>query len=168
MRDSNSGPEFLSGPLYFVAFLLILVPLLDFAPNVWPPRPAEVGWRYGTVGLFSNYMMTPLLGFVVVLLTAAWAGHALALRVMGWTLIVAAAALLGSTLLFTLDAVQVRATVEAQGQPLVVIGSTRAVIKNLLVVGATLWLGIGALKVARRRTRSPRSESKSLEGGLLK
>lgn len=146
MSDDLRGPAIFAGPLYFVAALLIVIPLLDFIPNVWPPHFGEVSWRYGTVGLFANYTMTPVLGFVVLAVTAAGMNHQLLLRVSGWLLIVIAVLLLVVTLLFVLDAFQVRAGAPPENQILVVVGSGRAVIKNLLVVAGITWLGIASLR----------------------
>jgi hypothetical protein len=162
------GPGSLTGPLYFIAFLLILIPIVDFAPNVWPPRPGEVGWRYGTVGLFANYLMTPVLGFALAMLIAVWAKHATLLRVSGWVVIVAAICLLGATLLFVLDAVQVRASVEAERQTLVVVGSGRAIFKNLVIAGGLMWLGLASLSVGvGLRERGGKSPKKP-QAGILK
>ena len=60
---SNGGSlKGLSGATYFIALLLVVLPVLDFATNVWPFQPGLAVWRYGSVGLFSGYMLTPLLG----------------------------------------------------------------------------------------------------------
>jgi hypothetical protein len=158
MSDNERGPARFAGPLYFLAFLLIVVPLLDFVPNVWPFRFGEVSWRYGTVGLFANYTMTPVLGFAVLVATAAWMEEMLLLRISGWALVVWAVLLLGTSLFFTLDAVQIRSTVAPEERIVMEIGSGRAVLKNILVGAAVIWLGVAALKFrpesAVRRARS--------------
>ena len=146
MSDTERGPAIFAGPFYFVAFLLIIIPLIDFIPNVWPLRFGEVGWRYGALGLFSNYTMTPVLGFVVLAAAAAGMGHQLPLRISGWVLIVIALLLLASTMLFALDALQIRSTVDPQGRTLLEVGAARAVVKNILVMAGITWLGIAAIR----------------------
>jgi hypothetical protein len=113
--------------------------------------------------------MTPVLGLALVIFVATAARHATVVRIMGWTVIVAAICLVGASLLFTLDAVQVRASVEAERQVLVVVGSGRAMFKNLVVAAALLWLGLASLKVAGGlREREIGRGPKKSEAGILK
>jgi hypothetical protein len=152
MSDNERGPARFAGPLYFLAFLLIVIPILDFAPNVWPFEFGAVSWRYGTVGLFANYTMTPVLGFVVLVCTAAWMEEMLLLRITGWGLLLWAVLLLGTTLLFVLDALQIRATVPPEQRIVMEVGSVRAVVKNVLVGAGVIWLAVAALRFRPERT----------------
>jgi hypothetical protein len=55
--------EALAGPLYAVAAMLVIVPLTDFLLSVPPPQLSSVQWRFATAGLFSSYIVQPILGW---------------------------------------------------------------------------------------------------------
>ena len=52
----------LAWPLYAVAVLMIVLPLGDLGASVWPPHPMQLQWRFGTFGLVSGFLLTPLFG----------------------------------------------------------------------------------------------------------
>jgi hypothetical protein len=62
-------------PAYCVAVLLVVTPLVDLVANVWPPRLSAVEWRFGTFGLLSGFLLTPLLGMVLATAAAALLEH---------------------------------------------------------------------------------------------
>lgn len=143
----------LAAPAYLVAALLVAVPLLDFVTNVWPPHPGQAVWRYGSVGLFSGFILNPLLGVLVAVVTAAAAEHGRALRVMGWLSVAVAVLFLLASGSFVLDALQVRADVPPEGRTQFETGIWRAVVKYLVVAVALAWLGIAARRAGRYTRR---------------
>jgi hypothetical protein len=143
------GLEYLAGPFYFVCLLLILIPLVDLATNVWPLRFGDMGWRYGTVGLLSGFLVSPLMGLVLAVSAAAYMGHTRMLKTLGVLSALGVLILLGATGLFTLDALQIRAQVPPEGQSSYRVGAARAWVKNTLVAAGMLWLAIGSFRVAR-------------------
>lgn len=166
MSDSAvSGPlGRLTRPLYFVAFLLVVFPLVDFGLNVWPLRFAEVSWRYGTVGLLAQFLLTPLLGLAI-----AWAiaelnddrGIRLFLTV---TCALAAVVLVVSLLEFVLDVLQMSATVAPERVSTFQVGAIRSVLKQSLTILALIWLAIAGWRTerARRGGRHRRSDTAPL------
>ena len=64
MSDETTGRRLagLTGAGYFVAFLLISLSLFDFAGTLWPFLPSEASWRYGSVGILSGFLLTPMIG----------------------------------------------------------------------------------------------------------
>ena len=140
----------LQAPVYFVAALMIVTPALDFVANVWPLRPGNLEWRYGTIGLLSGFAMTPLIGMLIVTGTAGLLGHARVLRVGAIVSLVVAVLLALATVLFVLDVLQFRPTVPLAAVANYDLGSWKAALKHLLVVVALAWLGHAAWRAARR------------------
>lgn len=154
----------LTRPLYFVAFLFILFPLVDFGLNVWPLRFGDVSWRYGAVGLLSQFFITPLLG-----LALAWAiaeanddrGTRLFLSILcAVGAVFLAIALVG----FALDVVQVGATVSPERVSGFRIGAIRSMLKQSLMIVALAWFAVAGWRTerARRGGRRRRSEATPL------
>ena len=52
----------MAGPAYLVASMLVVIPAVDLLSNMVPLRVGDPAWRYGTLGLGSGFMLTPLLG----------------------------------------------------------------------------------------------------------
>ena len=146
---SRAGLRSLAGALYFASALLLAVPFIDLGTNVWPIRAGDIAWRYGTVGLLSGFLLTPLLGLCIAAVVAAGLAQHRALRALGILSALGAAALLGVTVLFTLDTIQFRVQVPSEGRASYQIGALRAWGKNLVVVAALVWLAVGASRAAR-------------------
>ncbi|MBE0593881.1 MAG: hypothetical protein IH616_15925 [Gemmatimonadales bacterium] len=155
LRSSAVGR--LAWPVYCVAVTLIVLPLVDLVANVWPFAPAEAAWRYGTLGLFSGFLLTPLLGFLMAVLMAAHQGHRVMLRTSAWILLAAAVACLACVVLFALDVLQVRASVPAEARTTFDIGAAKAELKYLAVSVALVWLWVGGRRAACSSSRRGRS-----------
>lgn len=148
----------LASPCYLMALLLVLFPLTDALSTVWPLRPGEFQWRFGAVGLFSQALMTPLLGLVLALVTAFVLEHRAVLR----TLSVLAA--LGGVLLlvvlagFALDAAQMRGQVRPELKSNFDVASIAAAMKLLLAAILALvvtWVGWKRSRRSRRARAHP-------------
>ena len=50
--------------IYAVGIVMLLVAIGDYSGQLWPFRPTDVGWRYGAVGIFSNFLVTPFVGWL--------------------------------------------------------------------------------------------------------
>ena len=157
----------LTAPAYFVAALLVILPVLDFLTNVWPLQPGQAVWRYGSAGLLSGFVLTPLLGVLVALALAAASEHARALGVLAVLSIVVAVGFVLVAGVFVLDALQVRASVPPQRRPQFEIGIWRAVVKYLVVSIALVWLGIGARRAARHARHRRREASRDAPPAVL-
>lgn len=96
---------------YLLAGILILFPLIEVSLAGWPPRPASVAWRYGTMGIFSRALMTPLLGLLLGSGVALLARQRRAVRVFGVLSALTALFLLFGSGRFLLDALHMRGQV---------------------------------------------------------
>ncbi len=142
----------LTGAAYCVGTLLIATSILDFVGTVWPLTLTDVNWRYGAVGLLSGFTLTPLLGGLILALTASLAGHRNALLVIGVLHLAAALVLVLLIGGFTLDTLQVRRAASEQVRSVAEIGAIKAAIKLVFTVVALLWIGVAGL---RRPTGRP-------------
>jgi len=147
----------LAWPVYVTAVTLIILPLIDLFANVWPLAPGEAAWRYGALGLFSGFLLTPLLGFLMLVLMTAYQGHVGALRTGSWISLVGAAACLSCAVLFAFDVLQVRVSVPPEARGTFDIGAAKAEIKYLAVAVVLAWLWFGGRRAARSWDRRARA-----------
>lgn len=153
------GADALIGPLYFVALLLVATPLVDFLTSVLPLRPGNIEWRFATVGLLSGFVLTPLLGIILAMLVASWAGHQRFHRIVAIVNGVIAALLVVTLLMFLLDIVQLRSVVQAEQKAAFEGSAVKAVIKHLTFVVATAWLAVGGYRSSRWSMPEPRRQA---------
>jgi hypothetical protein len=143
----------LAAPTYFVALLLIVISLLDFGATVWPFRLGDVDWRYGTVGLLSGFLLTPLLGVVLVMLVATLLGSRAVVRATAVACLMGAVLGLLALAGFLLDTLQVMRGDE-ELKTVATVSSGKAAFKVITGVIALAWLGWAGLKgtsVGRQR-----------------
>ncbi len=158
-RTPLDPDEALAAPFYLFALLLVALPLVDFVQNVGSFQPTSVQWRFATVGLFSGYLLTPLIGIVVAITVAAIRGHGVAQRVIAVLNLVAALVLLALMAGFVLDSLQLRASVPETRRAEFGIASVRAIVKYLATVVLLVALALRAFRipVAHRETRAGRA-----------
>jgi hypothetical protein len=151
--------EALAGPLYLVAFVLILIPAVDFLLSIPPAELGSVQWRFAAVGLLSGYTLTPILGLALALVVSAVLKHHNVQRLLVILCLTIALALIGLSLGFVLDVLQIRASVAEDGRPAFNSAWMRAVIKHALSAVALGYLGWRARRMipARTRHRAPKT-----------
>ena len=103
--------SFVWAAAYFVALLLIVNPIVDVTIAALPFRPGEMTWRFAAIGIFAEGVMTPLLGFLFILLIATYLGHRSVVRAVGWLCAIGFVAFLGVLGLFALETMSMRALV---------------------------------------------------------
>ncbi|MBC7895782.1 MAG: hypothetical protein H7066_10220 [Cytophagaceae bacterium] len=150
--------EPLVAPFYFVALLLVATPTIDFVTSVLPLRPSNIEWRFASVGLLSGFLLTPLLGILIAMCTAAMAGQARVQRGLAILNAVAAVLSLVILLMFLLDIVQLRSVVQAEAKASFEGAAVKAVLKHVSFLIAAGWLarrGFLASRWAREGTKRP-------------
>jgi hypothetical protein len=135
--------------LYLLAVILIVVPLTDAALSTMPFHPRNVQWRFGAIGLFTNTMLTPGLGFMMAVVTAATLEHVRTQRVLAILCWIGVVVLLGLLVVFALDALQTRALVRPE--------MTRQFVIASAVAAGKLVLWAIAFVVFARASRVPRA-----------
>lgn len=141
--------EPLVGPIYLIAALLVLTPVMDFATSVLPLRVDNIEWRFATVGLLSGFLLTPLLGLAIAYAVASWADHAAVLRILGILSLVVTGLFVVLLVFFGLDIVQLRSAVQDQARPQFQAAAAKAVVKHVCFIIALGWLGFRGLRAAR-------------------
>jgi hypothetical protein len=150
---------------YWLAFLLVVLPLLEPIVTLLPPRPEQVRWRLEAFGALSQALLLPLAGGVVAVVTAVLLGHRRVVRVLGGIAIAAGGALVVAMALFALDLVEYRAAIDAELRKYYQVAGVIYFISYILgtaflfVFGITAWLAS-----ARSRRRSRRSGDALVHG----
>lgn len=163
---SSQGRRILRG-LYPVGLLLILSPLLDLATAVWPLRAGEVSWRFGTFGLITGALITPILGLVLFQGAATLLDHLKTLWTVSLIDLILGLLLLAGIALFALDAVQLRGAVAAAARRSYDAAAIKALLTALLEVVVLGWVGIGGIRAvsAERKRIGARESSAQLVVG---
>lgn len=138
---------------YLILTMAALFPLIDIASGLMPPQFGNATWRFGAVGLFSNYAMGLSLELLLLAVLAALSNHRRVLLVLGVLSVLLAVTLLGSSLLFVLDALQTRARVTPAMLQRFDFATGGAIVKLVLYAVANLILARGEFLAARRLGR---------------
>jgi hypothetical protein len=96
---------------YVILALAALFPLLDLAGAMWPLHFESATWRFGVLGLTANYVMGASIELFLLALLALVTSHRTMLMVLGVIAAILSVLMLGSAVLFLLDAVQTRTKV---------------------------------------------------------
>jgi len=149
-------------PLSAVAFLLIASPAVDLIGAIVPPRPGEVSWRFGVFGLFTNALVTPMLGLAIMQVVANLLEQSKTVRrIAVFNLILAIVLVLGLGL-FILDYLQLRQAVTGSSRNAYDAAAIKALLVGVLELAVLVWLvvsgfqsvgGIAGGKKRRRRER---------------
>ncbi|MEP7384203.1 MAG: hypothetical protein ABI910_21180 [Gemmatimonadota bacterium] len=156
------GPEALIAPLYFLAFLLVATPVMDFATSIIPTRPSDIEWRFASVGLLSGFLLTPLLGIALAMGVARFAGHLRVQRVMALLTLTAAGLFVALLLFFLLDIFQLRSAVQAEAAEAFSSAATKAVIKHASFVVALGVMGWSGFRMSRWSRPEPRRKQSAV------
>lgn len=137
-------------PAYLVAVLLIAIPIADTVLAVMPLRPSDVAWRFGALGLGGQAVLTPLLGVLLALVTAAVLGHRPGLRVVQVVACMAALIFVAAGGLFVLDALQTRPSIRAAAKGAVDRASMLALVKYFVGFTGSVVFAITCQRLIRR------------------
>lgn len=152
--DGSTRLAPLSGAIYLTAFLLVAVSMIDFTSAVWPIRLADADWRYGAVGLFAGFMLTPLLGCLIGVGFAVLRGHRTTGRVLSLVILALTTLMAVALVSFSLDALQMRRETAPESQGLFAVGVIRAAVKHVAAVVAFGLIGLGGLRAIKRLPRT--------------
>lgn len=143
--------ELLAGPFYAFGLLLIGLPMMDFATSIVPVHFANLQWRFATLGLLSNFLMTPMLGLGVMIVTAAVREHRGVMRFLSILTGLTALSLVGMLVLFALDAIQLNASMPAEQVATFRSAAAKAVAKHGAGFFVLAWMSIAGWQVASQR-----------------
>ena len=161
MTERRTRPLIALG--YLLALALIFIPLVELAANAYPPVPSAARWRFGFVGYLGNNILLPTFGLGVAVFTAILLEHRAVLKVLAILAGIGALGLIGTSGLFVLDALQVRAGVNPELSRSFDIATLKAGVAIGLAVVIFAWVALfgwnasrddGSGKSERKRDKS--------------
>ena len=148
--------------MYAVAAMLVLIPPTEFAGQLgWTAQPRVLNWRTGSVGLLSGAVLTPTVGMLLAVITAAVFGHRRTTWVLGIVAGLSVALMLLIMGVFVLDVLQLRPNVVAAMRRSFMLAAVKALINFGLAAVALSAICISALRVGRRRRASHAERSRT-------
>jgi hypothetical protein len=141
--------------VYAVGILIMLISAGDFISNVWPWRVGAVDWRYGAIGILSTYLVTPIVGLLLVTITAALLEHTAFLRTLAVACVVMSMILTVAVIAFLLDSLQVRQGVQPTSKWFTTVSFMIAAVKHFLAIGTLAILGRSAWRASGRDGEGP-------------
>ena len=145
---------------YWLALLLLVLPLLSQVVALLPLQPGQIRWRLQAFGSVSQALVLPLLGGGVALGTAVVLGQRRVVRALAVAAFVVAALMGAATVLFILDLVQYRDAVGAELREYYQAAGAIYLASFGLSIALLLWVGWVAWRVSpghhhRRRSATP-------------
>jgi hypothetical protein len=163
----STGARQLTRLGYPIAFLLVTLPLVEFALGVWPWHPSLGPWRVGTYGMLTRTLMLPITGLALVALTAYLLEHRWVMRTINVLSFVSALLLLAGLAFFALDVLQLRAGVQLSARPPFDVTVVRAAITGVLFAAVLVWLGLAA-RPGRADLRKKADQKSGEEEGVAR
>ncbi|MFN8572214.1 MAG: hypothetical protein U0132_09160 [Gemmatimonadaceae bacterium] len=140
--------ELLAGPLYAFGLLLIALPMLDFGSSIVPVHATNLQWRFATLGLLSNFLMTPMMGLCLMVVVAAVRGHRGVQRSLAIVNTLLVLMLVAALALFALDAVQLNGSVPADQAETFHSAAYKAVVKHVAALIVLALLAVAGWRVS--------------------
>jgi len=100
--------------LYIAALILIAIPTVQVISQLWPLQLVSIQWRFGAANAFSAILMLPFIGITLCLFLARAANSRGLSRVIGAIAVLICFTLAASTVLFLLDALQLKTIVQSR------------------------------------------------------
>jgi hypothetical protein len=145
-----------------VAFMLIVLPIVDVLAGVIPYHLGTLSWRVATIGLLSGAALLPMLGFFI----AFTAAHALERRTLYRFLSVLSASygmvLLVAAVVFLFDAVQLRPQISAETKQAYDIAGVKSLITQLLQAVVFFAMTLTSFRLGRSVARRESEQRRAL------
>lgn len=149
LNDKSAHVAFARG-LYPVGAALVLFPLSDIVSRMIPSNFGTLQWRFAALGLSMSSLSVLIIGVTLLGVVAAIRGNRGLLRTLSIFSWVIAAALVGSLVLFSLDTLQMRGSVQPAAKPQLAKMALSAAVAGTLHLIAFVGLGIAAWRATRR------------------
>lgn len=149
-RSVESFGARLRAPGYLILIITAAVPLFDFGSALWPLHFADPTWRFGVLGLSSNYGIALVGELFLIFALALFLNDRKVLLTLGILTAIGVVLTLGCLGAFALDALQTKARVTPQTVKRFEWAAAEATVKLLLVLFASFVLSRSAFRAARR------------------
>ncbi|HET7456728.1 MAG TPA: hypothetical protein VFJ74_03670 [Gemmatimonadaceae bacterium] len=141
--------RFLRWPTYFIASLLIFVPLFDLIITIWPIQGSNLRWRVATMGQVSASEVLAILGLLLLLIASVIFDQPRVQRVVAALAGLMAAVLLVLVPLFLLDITQLRPDVRPELKHPFDLVATQSTLKLILEIIAYASLALAGFRASR-------------------
>ena len=145
--------EALGGPLYFVAAMLVVVPLADFVLSAPPAEFTSSYWRFTTLGLLSGHTLLIVVGAALALAMSALLRQYALQRALVIACLTSAAIFALLTFRFWVDLGDQRLSMSPDQAPAIISAGNRAIIRLLLTTVAFAYMGWRARRMIPPPTR---------------
>ena len=145
--------EALAGPLYLVAAMLFVVPLMDFILGVPPAEFSSAQWRFLALGQLSGYTLWIILGAALAFVVSAILRHYTLQRVLVIACLTSAVIFAVCAYRFWVDMADQRLSTVPDELPAFVSAANRAIIKLILTSAAFGYLGWRARRMIPAPTK---------------
>lgn len=161
----SQGTNRVSGVFVFGAYLFLFVlffwPVVDLFSNTWPLQPGNIQWRVGFMGLFTVYLMNPLLALLLSMALAFALGHKNTERALSAVCFLGVVAMGIAIGLFALDGVQLRSGIPEENRAAFNAGIILTELKFLSVFLVLTFLAWGGWKTAGNMPGKPKSTERA-------
>jgi hypothetical protein len=130
-------------------------------------HPDDFRWRFGSVGLASGYLVTPLIGDLLLIMGTCLIGHRSLNRALAFGNLFVVLLLTGLLLVYSLDVLQLRATIAAESMGSIEGAAARAALKLFILLIAYSWLSLEGFRLSRKGGDSKHGSRSSNEGMLV-
>lgn len=138
------GSRVLISSGYWLALLLILLPLMQALAALLPTPSFGIRWRLEAFGAMGSALLLPMAGGAVAVGTAALLSHRRVMRALALTALVVSAVMAAAITIFVLDLVQYRAVIGAELRQAFVLTGLSYLVTFLLEMAFLMWLGNAA------------------------
>jgi len=149
-----------------VAALLVFYGYLDYVLNIWPLKLGDARWRFGAVGVMTNYLGLIMLGAVLWLWFQFLSGNRLHVRLVAVLCAIQTLVLLGLMAGFPLDFLQIRGDVQQADDWNFKAAAARTGVKLLCSAVAFIWITVAGFKNSRSESGRGRRDSTPLIVGV--
>jgi hypothetical protein len=141
MKPTLDPEDALSGPLYLVAAMLVIVPLVDFSISVPPGEFSDSDWRFSAFGLLSGHLLLPVLGLAMAFVVASILKHHSIQRLLVAFCLTMSLVLIVVTVVFLLDMGDVRLSVSNERMPAFTSAANAAIVRLVFASIVVAFLG---------------------------
>jgi hypothetical protein len=136
-----------------MAFVLIVLPILDIMFGVFPAQPNQLSWRVATIGLISGALLQPMIGFLLALTAAHALERRTLYRILALICALTGVALLLAAVLFAFDAIQLRGLITAETKRAYDFATVKSLFVQVVQAAVFLAMTFTSMKLGRSTAR---------------
>lgn len=143
-------PGELALPGYLLAVLFAAFPVVENFLLIWPFRPGDAPWRFGSVGVMTRALLPVALALLIAGTLATLLHHRRMLRIVTAASGLVTVLLIAVAPLYVLDAVQLRASVKPEAIHAFDVSAVVALLKLILIAVVSAGMARAGWRASRR------------------